>query len=178
MTTDHPAAGLNLKPSIHMAVSVPVGDVAQRTWQRTWQRKWRDVLHARQALVQTYAGHRLDVDDLTRRVECFFKTCHELGDWIEESTTLPAKLYAKQPPTLDVCDAIAQTAKHFERRQSGNPISAVVVTLYADEAGIHADVEWNDSAGRNGRDDALKLADRCIDEWQKFFQGNNLDPNA
>ena len=27
-----------------------------------------------------YAGNGLDVDDLNRRVEGFFKTCHELGD--------------------------------------------------------------------------------------------------
>lgn len=61
------------------------------------------------------------------------RACHELGDWIEESTALPAKEYAKQPPTLEVCDAVAQTAKHHTRRQSGSRITAIVVKLYGDQ---------------------------------------------
>lgn len=153
-------------------MSVPVAA------QRTWQRKWRDVLHAHQELADTYAGRGLDVDDLTRRVECFFKTCHELGDWIEESTGKPAKAYAKQPPTLELCDAVAQTAKHHTRRQSGSPITAIVVKLHGDQTGIHADIEWTSQSGNNGSDDALKLADRCVDEWRQFFQLHGLDPNA
>lgn len=163
---------MSVRPSLTFDVAVPV--VAQRTWQR----KWRDVQHARQALADTYAGDHLDVDDLTRRVECFFKACHELGDWIQESTALPAKSYAKQPPTLEVCDAIAQTAKHHTRRQSGSPITAIVVKLYDDQKGIHADVEWNGNAGVSGRDDALALADRCHREWRRFFLQHNLDPNT
>jgi hypothetical protein len=145
--------------------------------QRTWQRKWRDVLHARQALADTYAGNALDVDDFTRRVENFFKTCHELGDWIEEATGRPAKTYAKQPPTLEVCDAVAQTAKHHTRQQSGSPITAIVVRLYGDhQKRMHADLEWNDNAGRRGKDDALKMADRCIGEWRRFFLQHSLNP--
>ena len=58
--------------------------------------------------------------------------------------------YAKQPPTLEVCDAIAQTAKHFEHHQRGNPITAIVVKLYGDDEGIHADVEWDNKAGKRG----------------------------
>jgi hypothetical protein len=35
-----------------------------------------------------------------------------------------------------------QTAKHHTRRQSGNPITAVVVELFGDKRGIHADLTW------------------------------------
>jgi hypothetical protein len=162
---------MKIEPRVSCDVSVPVAA------QRTWQRKWRDVLHACQALQDAYAGHRLDVDDFTRRVECFFKTCHELGDWIEEQTSLAAKAYAKIPGTLELCDAVAQTAKHHTRRQSGNPITAVVVELFGDKRGIHADLAWMSNSG-SGRDDALDIANRCVAEWRKFFQQNNLDPES
>lgn len=172
MSTNKPVAGLGLKPKLSCTVAVPV--VAQRTWQR----KWRDVLHGQQALAEAYARDVLDVDDLTRRVEYFFKTCHELGDWIEESTGLPAKAYAKQPPMLEVCDAVAQTAKHHTRRQGGSPITAIVVKLRGDQTGIHADIEWRSQSANNGSDDALKLADRCVDDWRQFFQQHGLNPNT
>ena len=163
---------MRVNPQLSVTVAVPVAA------QRTWQRKWRDVLHARQALADAYAGGVLDVDDLTRRVECFFKTCHELGDWIEESTGHPAKAYAKRPPTLEVCDAVAQTAKHHTRRQGGSRITAIVVKLHGDQTGIHADIEWTNQSGKFGSDDALKLADRCVEEWRQFFQQHGLNPNA
>ena len=82
-----------------------------------------------------------------------------------------AKSYAKQAPMLEVCDAIAQTAKHHTRRQSGSPITAIVVKLYDDQKGIHADVEWNGNAGVSGRDDALALADRCIESGGVHLEG-------
>jgi len=153
-------------------VSVPV--VAQRTWQR----KWRDVQHDRKSVADAYQGNQLDVNDFTRRIERFFKTCHELGDWIEEETGLPAKAFAKTPPALELCDAVAQTAKHHTRRQSGNPITAVVVKLFGDQSGIHADIAWTDTLGRSGTNDALQLADQCIAEWETFFQRESLNPNS
>jgi hypothetical protein len=147
--------------------------------QRNWLRKWRDVLHARKTIFEVYQGDQLDVDDFTRRIEGFFKTCHELGDWIEESTNLPAKDYAKAPPTLELCDAVAQTAKHHTRNPKlKDPITAVVVELFGDTAAIHADIAWTSNSRPSGRDDALMLADRCIAEWERFFQQNNLNPGS
>jgi hypothetical protein len=88
--------------------------------------------------------------------------------------------HARKTQNLDVCDAITQTAKHFERNpsQGKDPITAKVVELYSDATGQHADVEWSSAAGRNGCKDALELADLCIDEWQKFFRDKGLDPDA
>lgn len=163
---------MQIRVGFRMEASVPT--IAQRTWQR----KWRDVQHARRLILETYQGHHLDVDDLTRRIEGFFKKCHELGDWIEEETGLPAKAYAKTPPTLELCDAIAQTAKHHTRRQSGNPITAVVVELFSDQKGVHGDVAWTSNAGNNGRVDALMLADQCVAAWENFFRENGLNLNS
>jgi hypothetical protein len=164
---------VNVPPGLSFDVSVPLKA------QRTWQRKWRDVLHDRNAIAETYQGDRIDVDDFTRRVEGFFKTCRELADWIEESTQLPAMDYARTPPTLELCDAVAQTAKHYARKPSKwDPITAVVVELFGDTAGIHADVAWRSNFRPSGRQDALALADLCIAEWKKFFQQYNLDPSA
>jgi hypothetical protein len=146
---------------------------------RTWQRKWRDVLHAREAIADVYQGSHLDVDELTRRIEGFFKACHELGDWLEEETGLPATRYAKTPPTLELCDAIAQTAKHHTRHQPWtDPITAVVVKLFSDKKGIHGDIAWTSNSGNNGQTDALELADQCIAQWKKFFQKHNLNPKT
>lgn len=143
---------------------------------RTSQRKWRDVMHARNAIVEVYERKGIDVDDFTRRVEQFFKTCHELGDWIEEQIGHPAKDYAKSPPILELCDAVAQTAKHHTRRQTRkDPISAVVVELYGDEGRNHADISWSKESVPAGRIDALVLADQCISEWRKFFAEHSLD---
>lgn len=159
------------RPGLSAAVSIPV--VAQRTWQR----KWRDVLYARGCIADAYQGAQLDVDDFTRRVEGFFKTCNELGDWIEESTSLPAIAYARTGPALELGDAVAQTAKHHTRRPSRlDPITAVVVELFADQTGIHADVSWTSNSRGSGRIDALKLADDCIAQWRGFFQLNGIQP--
>jgi hypothetical protein len=82
---------------------------------RTWQRKWRDVQHASVRIEKLYAGDQIDVDDATRTIEDFFKLARELADWIQESTGHPAIDYIPHDPTLQVCDAIAQTAKHHTR---------------------------------------------------------------
>jgi len=161
-----------VKVSLRFVASVPVAA------QRTWQRKWRDVLHARQAIVDVYQKEGLDADDFTRRIEQFFKTCHELGDWIEKQTGLPAKAYAKSPPTLELCNAIAQTAKHHQHDRGNDPITAQVDEVFGGADTKHADITWSRQSGPNGRIDALTLADDCIAEWRKFFNEHNLDPDS
>jgi hypothetical protein len=161
-----------------MNASVPVADVTQRTWRR----KWREVLHDRQSLADAYAEDHLDAEHLNRRVEAFFKTCRELADWIEEATGRPAIAYVKSQPALDLCDAVAQTAKHYTRDPSrgrdSDPITAILVQLYGDETVIHADIEWTKESGADGVVDALDLARRCRDEWREFFQMHDLDPTS
>lgn len=166
---------MDLSPSLSFTVSLNV-----RAWQRTWQRKWRDVLHERRALANEYAQRRLWDDELTRRVETFFKVCRELGDWLKEATDLDALAYLHASADLQVCDAVAQTAKHFARNpsQGRDPITAVVATLNETGNGPRASLCWTSAGGRNGQADALELADRCITEWEKFFQQNGLDPNS
>lgn len=66
-----------MSPSLSFTVSLNV---------RTWQRTWRDALHERQELANEYTQRRLWDDELTRRIETFFKTCRELGDWLKEAT--------------------------------------------------------------------------------------------
>lgn len=162
---------MKLEISLKMVASVPV-----RT-QRTWQRKWRDVEHAHGSLVEVYQGDGVNADDFVRRIETFFKTCHELADWIHRDTGRRAAFdYVRKAPTLMLCDAVAQTAKHHTRHQPGkDPITAVVNEIFSDEAGKRAEIMWTSSSG-SGKDDALDLANRCIAEWEKFFQENNLDP--
>jgi hypothetical protein len=165
---------VSVPPGFGFDVSVPLKA------QRTWQRKWRDVLYFREAIAEEYVSGRLRVDDLTRCIESFLKTCHELVDWIQESTGLPVRDYAKSSPTLTICDAVAQTAKHYARdpKYSKDPITGIVVELFGDKAGIRADVAWKSNSRPSGRQDALALADLCIAEWEKFLQLHKLDPNA
>ncbi|MBO0882504.1 MAG: hypothetical protein J2P17_19660, partial [Mycobacterium sp.] len=113
----------------------------------------------------------------TRWAENFFTTCHELGDWIEEQTGLPATDYAKAPPTLELCDAMAQTAKHHTRQRGKDPVTAHVSVVHGDLI-KHADIVWTRKSGGSGTEDALDLANRCIAEWEKFFQQNSLDPES
>ncbi|MDX1880127.1 hypothetical protein SBE55_20200 [Mycolicibacterium sp. 141076] len=166
---------MHVSPSIGFTASLNV-----RTWQRTWQRKWRDVLHERQALANEYAQHRLWDDELTRRVETFFKTCRELADWLQEATGFDALSHLHASADLQVCDGVAQTAKHFVRNPhpTRDPITGVVATLNGTANGPRAHLSWTSAGGRNGQADALDLADRCIAEWEKFFQQNGLDPNS
>jgi hypothetical protein len=167
---------MRVTPGLRFAVAVPVKVL------RTWQRKWRDLQHELQTLENTYAGKVLNVDELTRQVESFFKTCRELADWIQEATGRPAIAYVKSQPALDLCDAVAQTAKHYTRDPSrgrdSDPITAIVVQLYGDETVIHADIEWTKESGADGVVDALDLARRCRDEWREFFQMHDLDPTS
>ncbi|MDT5410932.1 MAG: hypothetical protein QOG14_3152 [Mycobacterium sp.] len=162
---------VNVPPGLSFDVSVPL------TAQRNWQRRWRDVLHAREAIAEEYDSGAIRVDHLTRCIETFFKTCHELIDWIDESTSLDAKTYAKSSPTLLLCNAAAQTAKHYKRNQA-DAITVHVVELFGDQPGrVRAEVKWT-SKRSNGTADALALADRCIAEWNNFFQLHQVDPNA
>jgi hypothetical protein len=158
---------------LRMDVAVPL------TTQRNWNRKWRDVLAAHAVLGENYEANGIDVDDFTRRVEGFFKTCRELPDWIEEETGLPAIEYARNPPALELCDAVAQTAKHYKRKPSKwDPITATVVELFGQDSGLRADITWESAKRRGERQDALKLADDCIAEWHSFFHLHKLNPNA
>jgi hypothetical protein len=166
-------APLTVTAAFTAKVAVPVKP------QRTWQRKWRDVQHELKMLTDIYAGNHVDQDGFTRQIESFFKTCRELADWIEESVHLPAIAYVNSPQSaLELCDAVAQTAKHHTRRPNPgrDPITAVVVSLYGDEKGVHADVEWQRQSGA-GVADSLELARRCMDEWRQFFQQHGLNPN-
>jgi hypothetical protein len=131
------------------------------------------------ALTDIYTGNHLDQDGFTRCVETYFKTCHEVGDWVEETTRLPAKRYVRTAPTLRLCGAISNTGKHHTRRpskRSVDPINAIVGKLMSDEKGIHADIEWASRRRGSGKADALKLADDCVAEWKQFFQKHSLNP--
>lgn len=160
---------VEVNPRIGMSVSVPL--------QRTWQRKWRDVLYYRESIAEEYERGELRVDQLTRCGESFFKTCHELIDWIDESTSLKARAFARKSEALKLCDAAAQTAKHY-RRDNDDKVTFEVVELYGSQSGhVIAQVKWT-SARNSGSADALKLADDCIAEWERFFQLCGVDPNA
>jgi hypothetical protein len=89
------------------------------------------------------------------------------------------KQYAKALGALEVCDAVAQTAKHHTRHQSSNPITAAAVELFGDQTGVHTDIKWTSAdSAKQGQRDALELADLCIDAWQTFFRLNKLNPDA
>lgn len=161
--------------SLTTTVSVPAAP------QRTWQRKWRDVKRYHADLAEIYQGNQLDQDNITRCIETFFKNCHEVGDWVQEETGLAAKKYVRTAPTLRLCDAISNTAKHHTRKptpRSPDPITATMGDPSGDESGIHADIEWTSMSSGSGKADALKLADDCITEWEHFFHQSNLDPNS
>lgn len=164
--------GLGGEGSLAVAVSVPAT--------RTWQRKWREVKSAYGELAAMYNGNVLDRDEFTRAVETFFKICHEVGDWVQRQTHLPAMNHVRTAPTLRLCDAISNTGKHYSRqptRRNPDPITATVGDPSGDGTGIRADIKWT-SKSYNGTDDALRLADQCIREWEQFFQQHGLDPNS
>src|SRR4051794_39444089 len=113
-------------------VATPLPAVLLRP-KRTWQRKFDDVLRDLRALEAAYAAYniyeeeltRAHEEELTRAVEGFFKTCRELADWIDEATNRrDANKYvhnenrAANPSALKLCDAVAQTAKHYIRKPS------------------------------------------------------------
>ncbi|WP_301149008.1 hypothetical protein [Mycobacterium simiae] len=166
-----------MAPGLTMRVSVSGAQ------QRTWQRKWRDVMFWHGTLTDIYNGDVLDQDGFTRCVETFFKNCHEVGDWVQETTGLPAKRYVRNGPTLALCDAISNGGKHHTRRprpgrrgRHDDPITAIVDDLTGDETGIHADITWTSKRHGSGKADALKLADDCIREWEAFFKKHGLHP--
>lgn len=163
--------GKEPKSGLSASIAVPVDR------QRTWQRKWRDIVYYRDQLADAYVTHHLYVDDLVRRVESFFKTCHEFVDWLTEEKGLPAEDFARKSWPLQLCDAAAQTAKHYKRKPSKyDPITAFVVKVSTHDNGVRADFEWASAAGRNGKTDALELANECITEWEQFFAQHKLDP--
>ena len=82
-------------------------------------------------LETAYASDNLNDYELTRAVEGFFKTCRELADWIQEATGRGAREYVHEireenPSALKLCDAVAQTAKHYIRKPEPNLITASV----------------------------------------------------
>jgi hypothetical protein len=166
----------------HADIEVPVEA------QRTWQRKWRDVLACLQEMEGVYnasgADRRIDVDQFTRQIEGFFKTCRELADWIEGSGNGPALAHVRVDPSAPkVCDAVAQTAKHWRRNPPSNnepsPITALVPSLYGPhDRGVHADIVWRHAGSPDQREDVLSLVRRCIDELRAFFQQHRLDPTS
>ncbi|AIC71929.1 Uncharacterised protein [Mycobacteroides abscessus] len=156
---------------------------------RHWQHKYLDVLADLRVLEEVYSlpvGEeftRARAHELSRAAEGFFKTCRELADWIKEETGCEAieHVHATQgrtfPSPLQLCDAVAQTAKHHTRsitKQKPDPISATAGMVYRGENGLQADIAWHTKQSGISTVDALALAKECITEWQSYLQDNGL----
>ncbi|WP_237164683.1 hypothetical protein [Mycobacteroides salmoniphilum] len=156
---------------------------------RHWQHKYLDVLADLRVLEAVY---NLPVDsqltpararELSRAAEGFFKTCRELADWIKEETGRDAIKHIHDAPgpafptPLQLCDAVAQTAKHRTRvpKERREPISATTGIVHRGENGLQADIAWRTGQSNISTVDALALAKKCIGEWQSYFQNNDLD---
>ncbi|ORB50620.1 hypothetical protein BST43_22060 [Mycobacteroides saopaulense] len=159
---------------------------------RHWQHKYLDVLADLRVLEAVYNVPPDEqftparAHELSRAAEGFFKTCRELADWIKEETGCDAIRHIHHAPgrafptPLQLCDAVAQTAKHHTRapQEGRDPISATAGMVYRGEDGLQADIAWHTTESETYTVDALTLAKECISEWQSYFQNNGLDTTA
>ncbi|MFT9661757.1 hypothetical protein ACM0CQ_05805 [Mycobacteroides abscessus subsp. abscessus] len=156
---------------------------------RHWQHKYLDVLADLRVLEAVYNVPPDEqftparAHELSRAAEGFFKTCRELADWIEEETCCTAIGHIHDtgrrafPTPLQLCDAVAQTAKHHTRtKQKQDPISATPGIVRRGENGLQVDIAWHTKTQLGiSTVDALTLAKECMSEWHSYFQDNGLD---
>jgi hypothetical protein len=128
---------------------------------------------------QGYYGN----DQVRRVVEGFFKDCRELADWLwqdHEDTGLdkPTVIaFMMTDPDLRIADGFAQTSKHHTRRGSRlnpDPITARIKDVSVGPSGSRVFIDWWRPSGAHGMEDALDLARKCVNAWQRFLADRGL----
>jgi hypothetical protein len=145
---------------------------------RDWTEKWVTVLKQLERVENacTPAGYRGN-DDVIRTFDSFFVDCIHLGDWIWSDkrtgfTEADVRAYINKSPDLTLCRAVANTGKHHTRSDP-NAMTARVGSIEWSPTAIEVSVHWS-KGGASGATDALALARRCVDAWDRLLKSKRL----
>ncbi|WP_033289964.1 hypothetical protein [Amycolatopsis jejuensis] len=143
---------------------------------RPWYEQWHLVRQQLADVEETLANRR-EVDRVKRVIETFFIACTHLGDWISQDPSTKAlktevEHLPKDDPSWRICRAVANTSKHHTRNGG---ITARIQSISFAEHGTTATFAWTEHKIVQ-TEDALVLAKRCMDRWERFLTENNLQP--
>jgi hypothetical protein len=145
---------------------------------RSWTEKWIAV-HKQLERVETGctpAGYKGN-DDVIRAFEGFFVDCIHVGDWLWNDrktgfTEAEVRAYIYKDPDLTLCRAVANTGKHHTRSDP-NAMTARVGSIEWSPTAIEVSVHWSKGSA-SGTTDALALARRCVDAWDRLLKSKRL----
>lgn len=151
---------------------------------RPWQEQWYQVIvHFKElkALYQPGRSHRSD--SVTKlAVEDFFDHCLRSREWVRDDalTTKRGKNKLENlfnnNESLDLGRDIANTAKHRGRNEEGDRNAVVRRVYHREDNSTSALIEWwmRGDEGNRHTQDALEIAEGCIEAWKDFLKRNNL----
>jgi hypothetical protein len=151
---------------------------AERGADRFWTEKWVTVRKQLERVENacTPASFK-DEDDVIRAFDSFFVDCIHLGDWIWNDrrtgfTEAEVRAYIKNDPDLTLCRAAANTGKHHTRSDP-KAKTAWIESIDWSPTAIEVSVHWS-AGSASGTTDALALARRCVDAWDRMLKSKGL----
>ncbi len=149
---------------------------------RPWQDQWRAVLAA---LVEMEAAAVRQVDpppDWRQLPIRFCELCWHLRDWLRNDPGVPqavgrsADPFARAHPALKLVGDVANTNKHRNRKPGDRRARISGGTVAEDSASFV--IEWTETDGSSGTEDALTTARQAVQDWRDFFAANSLDESS
>ncbi len=135
--------------------------------------RWHQRLKSIYNRIPMHTGDFEEHDD----VLAFFQNCYHLKDWIHEDITIKIPRYdvedfINESQYLRICADICTASKHLKITKTPRENIDTAVTrdywMAKDVSGPIVKRTFTVQSGEK-RYDALKLADYCVDEWDKFF---------
>jgi hypothetical protein len=73
---------------------------------------------------------------------------------------------------LHICAGIANTTKHHTRSRS-NEMTARISSIASNPTSVQVMIDWSEGQN-NGTEDALELARRCVNAWERYLVADHL----
>jgi hypothetical protein len=142
--------------------------------QKSWLEQWGQVERSYKKVQSLYTGP-VDNQEATTLVKDFFAHSWHLSDWLAKDTATSVQkrdigTLLQSEPDLKICNAIANTSKHYSRGE--NAMSARVSSVVTKPQG-QITIEISTTGGTKKRD-ALELATNCMSIWRNFLKFNKL----
>ncbi|MDN4611464.1 hypothetical protein [Arthrobacter burdickii] len=154
------------------AVHVEVGFGAEKSWLE----QWGLVERAYKRVQDLYAAGSVDNREAQAVVKEFFIHSWHLSDWLRKDPSTSVRFedigtLVTSQPDMRVCNAMANTSKHFDLDGKMTArVSRVVV-----HPQCLVTIEITRTTGSEERD-ALDLATSCMGIWRKFLHLHGLNP--
>ena len=160
------------------SLSYSLADNPEIDWAARWFELTNRLARLRSLCVP---GSKVNRADLKRETEDYFVACNHIADWLKMDPRLDVlgitdkvvEDFVASEQSLEICRGVANTVKHADPK-SNNRFQARIVEFHSGPDGLRQTLEYRSSIQQAQTVEALELAERCHDDWERFLKAQAL----